>query len=73
MDCRVRTNRRGGTASGHWCTGRKSGHLDFASPVSAYMLPVRDLPVYWRRFKGDWNDVANAIYLVPCAGSTQGG
>ena len=73
MDCRVWTNRFSGAAYDHWCTGRKSGNLDFASPVSVCMLPVRDLPVDWRCFKADWNGIADAIHLVPYTGSTQKG
>ena len=42
MDCRVWANGFSSTASDHWYTGRKGGYLDFASPVSACVLSVRD-------------------------------
>ena len=73
MDCRVWTDRFSGTASGHWCIGRKSGYLDSASPVSACVPPVRDFPVYRRHFKADWDGIADAIHLVPRTWSTQKG
>ena len=36
-------------------------------------MPVNDLPVDWKRFKADWDDIADAFHLVPCTGSTQEG
>jgi len=73
MDCGVWTNRLSGIAPGHRYAGPKSGYLDPASSVSACIMPVHDLPVDWKRFKVNRNDIADAIPLVPCTWSAQEG
>lgn len=73
MDRRVWTDRFSGATSDHWCAGRKSGYLDFTSFVSVRVLSVYGLSVNCKRFKVDWNDIADVIHLVPRTNGTQKG
>lgn len=65
MDCGVWTDRFSSATSDHWRARGKSGHLDFTSIVSARILPVYGLPANCKGFKVDWNDVVDAVLLVP--------
>ena len=73
MDCGVWTDRFSTVTSDHRCASRKSGHLDFTSFVSARVLSVYGLSVNCKGFKVDWNDIADAIHLVPRTNGTKKG
>ena len=73
MDCWVWTDGFGATASDHRPNGPKSGYLDYASSVSAWVLPIHDFLVNWGCFKANWNDLSDAICLVPRTRGAQEG
>ena len=73
MDCGVWTDRFSGATSDHWRARTKSGYLDFTSFVGARILSVYGLPANCKGFKVDWDDVADAIHLVPLASGAQKG